>query len=112
MSEPAEVRAFWEKFLNSLPESEKPYKARYDWGIFGDTEEDAEICAGLVKSGVKTATSALLWEYEAGNEKLPAPGDFSIVTGWDGIPQCVIEITESMIKPFNEVDERFALDYG
>jgi uncharacterized protein YhfF len=112
MSEPAEVRAFWQRYLASLPEAERPDYASYDWGIFGDTEEDAETCAGLVQAGVKTATSALLWEYEASNEKLPAPGHLSIVTGWDGIPQCVIEITESIIRPFDEVDEQFAFDYG
>ncbi len=112
MNEPAKIRAFWQQYLDSLPQAERPSTASYDWGIFGDSEEDAEICAGLVTAGIKTATSALLWEYEANHEKLPAPGDLSIVTGRDGIPQCVIEITESMIRPFNEVDEQFAFDYG
>ena len=112
MSEPASIKSFWQQYLNSLPETEKPHTAAYDFGAFGDTEEDAEECAWLVKAGIKTATSGLVWEYEADNEKLPVAGDISIVTGRDGVPQCVIEVTESVIKPFDEVDEQFAFDYG
>jgi uncharacterized protein YhfF len=112
MDAPSNVRAFWQAYLISLPEAERPTASSYDWGPFGDTDEDAEICATLVKAGIKTATSALLWEYEAGNEKLPALGDLSIVTGRGDIPQCVIEITETVIKAFNQVDEQFAFDYG
>jgi uncharacterized protein YhfF len=112
MSEPASIQSFWQQYLDSLPETEQPRTIVYDFGPFGDTEEDAEECARLVMAGIKTATSGLVWEYEANHEKLTAVGDISIVTGREGVPQCVIEVTESVIKPFAEVDERFAFDYG
>jgi len=112
MDEPAVITAFWEQYLASLPETEKPRTSTYDFGIFGDTEDDAEACALLVKAGIKTATSALVWEYEAENQNLPVLGDISIVTGRDGVPHCIIELTECEVKPFNAVDEHFAFDYG
>jgi uncharacterized protein YhfF len=112
MSEPANIKFFWQQYLDSLPETEKPRTALSDFGPFGDTEEEAEECAWLVMAGIKTATSGLVWEYEADHEKLPVAGDISIVTGRAGVPQCVIEVTEIVIKPFDEVDEQFAFDYG
>jgi uncharacterized protein YhfF len=46
------------------------------------------------------------------NEELPAVGDLSIITNWDGEPLCIIETTEVQVKPFDEVDEGFAYDEG
>jgi uncharacterized protein YhfF len=112
MNEPANITSFWHQYLDSLPETEKPRTAVYDFGGFGDTEDDAEECAQLVKAGIKTATSSLVWEYEAENQKLPIPGEISIITGRGDVPYCIIEVTESVVKPFNEVDEPFAFDYG
>ena len=42
----------------------------------------------------------------------PQVGDLAIVTDGAGEPLCVVEITEVVIKPFNEIDEQFAFDYG
>jgi len=89
-----------------------PRPHAYDIWYFGDTEEDAEQCAKLVSAGIKTATSGLVWEMEADGEKMPEPGDIAIVTGLGGEPVCVIEVIECVVKPFNEVDEQFAFEYG
>ena len=62
--------------------------------------------------GIKTATSGLLWETEHDGLLPPQVGDCAIVTDGAGEPLCVIEITEVVIKPFNEVDAQFAFDYG
>jgi uncharacterized protein YhfF len=40
---------------------------------------------------VKTATSSLLWTYEALNKPPPEVGSLSIVTDGDGGPGCVVE---------------------
>ncbi len=60
--------------------------------------------------GLKTATSALLWEYEAKGKTPPHAGDLSIVTNWHGEPLCVIETIEVTTVPFSAVDERFTSD--
>lgn len=112
MYEPPSISSFWQQYLDSLPKIERPRSAAYNFGAFGDTEEEAEECARLVEAGIKTATCGLLWEYEFDHENLPVVGENSIVTGRDGLPQCVTEVTEIVIKPFDEVDEQFAYDYG
>ena len=65
-----------------------------------------------MRTGQKTATSALVWELEAKGEKLPNVEDIAVVTNWKGDPSCIIEITKTEVRPFGEIDERFAFDYG
>ena len=45
-------------------------------------------------------------------ETPPQAGDLAIVADGEGESLCIIEITEVEIKPFSEVDEEFAFDYG
>ena len=106
------IEALWQAYIASLPPEVRPPANSYDVWYFGDTEEVAVECARLVKAGIKTATSALLWEMEADGEKMPKPGDLVIVTDLSGEPYCIIEVTECMIRPFNEIDDQFAFDYG
>ncbi|HEX5166467.1 MAG TPA: ASCH domain-containing protein [Thermomicrobiales bacterium] len=79
---------------------------------FGNTPEMADGLAALVCSGVKTATSGLLWGYEAEGEPIPAAGDLSIILDGRGAPVCIIENLETRIIPFDAVDEQLAWEYG
>src|SRR5262245_28617381 len=106
------IEALWQAYITSLPPEARPPTHLYDVWYFGDTEEVAVECARLVKAGVQTATSALLWEMEADGEKMAEPGDLVIVTDLSGEPYCVIEVTECIVRPFGEIDDRFAFDYG
>ena len=45
-------------------------------------------------------------------EVAPVPDGYSVVTDFDGNPQCVIQTTEIRRLPFNEVDAQFAFDEG
>ena len=103
--------AFWEDYRRSQPEPAPP-RDYYEAFHFGNTQAMADKLAALVAGGVKTATSALLWHYEAAGKRLMQVGDLSIVTTWDGEPVCVIETTEVRVLPFNQVDAQFAYDYG
>jgi len=106
------IESFWQAYLASLPEPAKPRSQAYGVWYFGDTPEVAENCAKLVQAGIKTATSGLVWEMEADDEALPQPGDQAVVKDLHGEPYCIIELTECVVRPFSEVDERFAFDYG
>ena len=108
----SEVEAFWRRYLASLPQEAEPLPNSYEAWSFGDNQEAANRLGDLVRAGIKTATCSLVWAYEAENEKLPAIGDLSIITNWDGEPLCIIETTEVDVKEFNEVDDRFAYDEG
>jgi uncharacterized protein YhfF len=108
----SKLEAFWQAYLASLPEQAKPRSPAYGVWYFGDTREVAETCAKLVKAGIKTATSGLVWEMEADGDLMPQPGDQAVVTDLNGEPYCVIEVTECVVRPFAEVDKQFAFDYG
>jgi uncharacterized protein YhfF len=108
----SEVKAFWQSYLDSVPERTKLPPASYEAWSFCDNEEEANELGGLVISGIKTATCSLVWSYEAEKEELPSVGDLSIIMNWEGEPLCIIETTEVESRAFNEVDDRFASDEG
>ena len=84
----------------------------YDVFHFDDNEPDANELVILVKEGKKIGTASLLWEYQTGDKRQPKAGDLSVVTDWDGIPQCVIETTLVDVIPFKNVVENFAASDG
>nr|MCU0775969.1 ASCH domain-containing protein [Ideonella sp.] len=79
---------------------------------FGDSEALANELAALVLQGTKRATAAARWAYEAEGERLPRPGDLSIVTDWSGRPLCVIEVRSVEVVPFERVTAAFAAAEG
>lgn len=79
---------------------------------WGDSPDVADELGALISSGTKTATCSALWEYEADGEALPEVGTKTIVLDGKGDPLCIIETTEVEVRPFDEVDERFAYEEG
>ena len=65
-----------------------------------------------VLRGEKTATSALLEDYEAGDETPENIGSRCALLGYDDEPVAVVEVTESRVIPAAQVNERFARDEG
>ena len=90
------------KYASDLPEA---------WS-FGDSKDMADDLGNLVRSGIKTATCSLLWEYEFDGDALPEPGELSIILGGNGQPLCLIETTEIKIRPYDQVDPQFAYEEG
>jgi len=111
MKKSSRVETYWQEYLASLPQDSRLPRS-YEIFHFGDTEKMADELGDLVRVGVKTATSTLVWELESGEKKFPKVGDIAVVTDWNGDPLCIIELTEVEVKTFNEIDERFAFDYG
>jgi uncharacterized protein YhfF len=105
-------KTYLENFLSSLPVEDSHRNAKADSYYFCSDEESANHLASLVVQGEKQATASLLWSYEAENEPLPEVGQLSVITNWDGEPQCIVEITEVEIKPYNEVTAEFAFIEG
>jgi uncharacterized protein YhfF len=75
---------------------------------FGATPGQADKLLALLLSGVKTATSDALWDYEAEGEDLPMPGALGIVTDGRGVPHALVVTTQVEIVPFDEVSEEHA----
>ena len=79
---------------------------------FDDTPEAATSVGILVRDGVKTTTSSLVWGLEHIGDPLPKVGLIEFIVDGEGAPLCITELTEVEIKPFNTVDDQFAFDYG
>lgn len=103
---------YFNKFRSTLPEEVQGKLPHYDSYYFCSDEESANHLASLVVQGEKQATASLLWSYESDNEPLPEVGQLSVITNWDGEPQCIVKVTEIEIKPYNEVTAEFAFIEG
>jgi len=106
------AEAFWREYLRSLPKAEEVARRFYEAFRVGDSEKSADEGAALIKRGVKTTTSSLLWEYRAANKPLPQVGSLSIVANGKGDPVCIVETTWLVITNFLAVDAQFAYEYG
>ncbi|NMC54329.1 MAG: ASCH domain-containing protein [Chloroflexi bacterium] len=111
MSHSPETLAFWQHFLDSLPASAPRPQTFQSWA-FGHDADVASRLAALVRQGVKTATSGLLWSYEAEKEDTPEVGGYSVITDWEGRPLCIIQTLEVIVRPFNEVGADIAWEEG
>jgi uncharacterized protein YhfF len=80
--------------------------------MFGNTPELAHELSSLVAQGQKTATSGLLWAWEADDGGPPREGQVYLVHDWEGMPMAVIENTQVRIVPFDRVDAQFAREEG
>lgn len=109
------IEHYWQRYLETLSEAKRtdlsgnrPYLVDQ----FGDTPELADELGQLVLAGIKTATCSALWEWPAKPQPLPTVGLKTIVLAGDKRPLCIIETTEVELRPFNQVDARFAYDEG
>lgn len=104
------VEEFWNRFCSAHPlvDRETSYQVWY----FGNTREMASELVQLVLAGKKTATASSLSMNELEPENAPRPDGYSVVTDFDGDPQCVIQTTEIRPVSFMEVDAQFAADEG
>ncbi|MFI5831432.1 ASCH domain-containing protein [Streptomyces sp. NPDC051578] len=65
-----------------------------------------------ILDGSKTATTALLAQYEHEGEPLPSVGRRSVVVDSDDRPVAIIEVTEVRVEPLGKVDISHAVDEG
>lgn len=102
----------WKKFLFNHYDVESASARIYDIFSIGDTVDSKNHGVNLILSRTKTATSSLVWDDYFTAKGLPYVGALSILENGHGEAICVIETTEVVIKPFNEIDEEFIKDYG
>ena len=112
MQRDANAERMWNAYLASLADADDAARRWYEVFRIGDGAVDASEGAALIKTGIKTATSSLLWSYEAAARAIPEVGCLSIVADGDGNAVCVVETVAVEIKAFAQVDAAFALDYG
>src|SRR3712207_6049579 len=106
------IETFWQIYLDTLPEDSPIRDEEYLAEGWGDSPRLADELGALITAGTKTATSSALWEYEAEGSLLPEPGSKTIVLDGNGDPLCIVETTEVEVRPYEEVDARFAYEEG
>ena len=112
MKQSPQIMNFWQAYLETLSDDQS-LNLEYLVYDFGDSKEMADQLGYLVKSGVKTATSMLLWGSEQDKDSIfPYVGEIDIIVDGGGEPLCIIELVEVETRPFNTIDEQFAFDYG
>lgn len=106
------IKAYWQKFLSTLP-ADSPYHSKtYSEGGYGDTPELMNELIQRVLEGKKTATCGSLWEWEAEGNPIPKAGDVWIELDGSGNPVCITETVEVTIRKYSEVDTDFARAEG
>lgn len=111
MTNQTAIEHFWHSYLATLPSDTELTLPPEPW-IFGDSPRLADELAELIMAGTKTATCAALWEYEAGGDPLPQPGQLGILQDGAGRPLAVVQTVEMEIKPYDQVDAAFAYEEG
>ena len=104
------TQAYWRSYLETLPPDSPVRAEQYLAEGWGDSPEMVEELGALTASGTKTATCSALWEYEAEGEPLPETGLKTILLDGNGDPMCIVETTEVEVRPYGEVDARFAYE--
>jgi len=103
---------YWNGFLETLPADSLIHNERYVAEAWGDSPRLADELGALIVAGTKTATCSALWEYEAEGSALPEVGSKTIVLDGNNSPLCIVEATEVAVRPYDEVDARFAYEEG
>jgi uncharacterized protein YhfF len=106
------IEAYWRDVLETLPADSPVRDERYVSEAWGDSPRLADELGALIVTGTKTATCSALWEYEAEGEPLPETGMKTIVLDGNNDPLCIVETTEVAVRPYDEVDARFAYEEG
>jgi len=102
------IKKMWEDYLISIGESTANDNKNYTSWYFCDNEKSANDLAKLVREEIKRGTASLYCLYEVENEELPIEGNYSIITNWNGIAQCIIRTKKVTVLPFKDVNEEYA----
>ena len=112
MKIPQHIKPLWQRFLDSDVSPEDATSQFVESYQIGLHPEQADEGLRLILSGAKTATSALLWEFEERGMPIPAVGSFSVVEDGRRNGVCVVQTTWTEVIPFYDIDADFSRDYA
>lgn len=92
------AQELWKQFKRFIPVSTDAYEA---W-MFGAAPDKL---LGLVMQGKKRGTASAYEIYVAENQKVPEPGDYSVLLNSKNEAVCIIQDVSVTIKPFREISE-------
>ena len=107
----AQEQAYWESYLDSMPEDRRPNEAFISAGYAGNSEITDELL-GLYLSGRKTAGSSILEDFLAAGVPPPKVGNYWIYLNSFGMPSCILRTEEVVTHKFRDVPEEIAIAEG
>jgi len=94
--------AFWAVVKAANPGMGDDYEVRW----FGIDAQTTQGIFGYIKDGVKTATYSVPWLMERTGQPRSQMGAHVVLIDYDGTPTLVLEIKDSEIVAFDDIDER------
>ena len=104
-------RHFWERYLRTLPEDERPRSPGVVACMSGN-EAVADELLQLYLEGRKHAGSSLVAEFVAEAEPLPKVGDYWIILNAAKEPSCIVRTTRVERHRFKDVTAEIARAEG
>jgi len=104
-----DIAAYWQNFRQRHPEVITDTYDAYSLGAAEDVAT-ADHLAGLIKAGIKTATTSAHDLY--GTEPLPQVGEYSIILDGHQAPVCVTQTMVVETIPFYQVSAEHAYHEG
>ncbi|MDG2242497.1 MAG: ASCH domain-containing protein [Rhodospirillaceae bacterium] len=95
----ADLDAFWAEVVEAVPDLGDDHQVR----SIGIDEETTGLILEFINARTKVATFSLPWVMDAEDQPITAPGTPIILTGYDGSPQAVIQITQTRETTFGEI---------
>lgn len=105
------LEEYWRAFLKESGQSEDDVVFSGEL-VFENEGNTGEEQLALVLGGEKTASFTPFPAYEINFEPLPVAGEVYIVEDRNGEPKCIIELTDVVVIPFNEVTWEMARKEG
>ncbi|CAH7029772.1 RNA-binding protein [Vibrio chagasii] len=105
-------KAYLDSYLNSLPAEVAKQYTSFSADYYCADEYNANLCAQLILKGEKKASCSLEYWYSHEGEIMPVVGHLQVVTDWNGVPVCIVELTSVLLCPYNQVTAEFAAAEG
>ncbi|EHK0035611.1 ASCH domain-containing protein [Vibrio parahaemolyticus] len=100
------------EYLNSLPSETAKNYTSFSADYFCADEYNASVCADLILRGEKRASCSLEYWYSQKGEPMPEVGHLQVVSDWEGMPTCIIELTSVSKCKYCDVTAEFAAEEG
>lgn len=101
-------RVFLNHYLTTLDPSARAAIPHINAEYFCADEWNANTCAHLINTGIKTASCSLRAGYAIEQEPEPVVGQLTVVLNWQQEPVCIIQLQRIEYCHFKDVPAEFA----
>ena len=101
-------QAFLNCYLSTLNDTERAAIPQINAEHFCADEWNANTCASLINTGIKTASCSLRAGYAIEQEPEPVVGQLTVVLDWQQQPVCIIKVIRIEYCQFKDVTPEFA----